>query len=210
MSTTLVLLTSSVCVISCFNVVASVSRLVWAFAKDEGLPFGRHFVRVGSFPVRFHTYHLTIINKVHPQLQVPIAALVLVGIVCCLLSLINIGSAVAFNALIALPMIALYISYLVPIVLLTLRQISGQHPLYGPWQLGRWSIPIKLFSICYLVYVIVFLPFPTVRPVTNLNMNYAGPVMLGIIIIALIDWYMTGWKRFKVHIAEYQMGLERL
>jgi hypothetical protein len=95
-------------------------------------------------------------------------------------------------------MIALYISYLIPIVLLTLRQLAGKHPAYGPWQLGRWSIPIKLFSICYLVYVIVFLPFPTVRPVTKLTMNYAGPVTLGVIVLALVDWFTTGRKRFKV------------
>jgi hypothetical protein len=45
-ATTLVLLMSSVIVISCFNCVASVSRLVWAFANDKGLPFGRYFIRV--------------------------------------------------------------------------------------------------------------------------------------------------------------------
>jgi amino acid transporter len=138
------------------------------------------------------------LRKIHPKLQVPIPALVLVGLVPCLLSLINLGSAVAFNALIALPMIALYISYLIPIVLLTLRQLAGKHPAYGPWRLGRWSIPIKLFSICYLVFVIIFLPFPTVRPVTKLTMNYAGPMILGVIILALVDWFTTGWKRFNV------------
>ncbi|KAH7384613.1 amino acid/polyamine transporter I [Pyrenochaeta sp. MPI-SDFR-AT-0127] len=187
-STALVLLTSSVIVISCFNVVASVSRLVWAFAKDNGVPFGRHFVHI------------------HPKLQVPVPALVLVAIVCCFLSLIHFGSAVAFNALIALPMIALYISYLIPIVLLTLRQIAGEQHFYGPWRLGRWSVPIKVFSICYLVYVIIFIPFPTVRPVTSLTMNYAGPVLLGIIVIALLDWFTTGRRRFRVPTTAFESG----
>ncbi|OAL49105.1 amino acid transporter [Pyrenochaeta sp. DS3sAY3a] len=179
-STGMVLLTSSLVVISCFNVIASVSRLVWAFAKDKGVPFGQHFVNI------------------HPKLQVPGPALIVVATLVCALSLINLGSAVAFNALIALPLLALYISYLIPIVLLTLRQLSGNHPTYGPWSLGRWSVPIKLFSILYLVYVIVFLPFPTVRPVTRLTMNYAGPIMLGAILLALLDWFTTGRKRFKV------------
>lgn len=191
-STVLVLLTSSVVLISCFNVVASVSRLVWAFARDGGLPLGRYFVHI------------------HPRLQVPIPALILVGIVPCLLSLINLGSTVAFNALIALPMISLYISYLIPIVLLTLRQLAGKHPVYGPWRLGRWSIPVKLFSICYLVYVIIFLPFPTVRPVTRLSMNYAGPVVLGVIILALGDWFTTGRKRFKVPTDVAEAELEQI
>lgn len=191
----MVLLTSSIVVISCFNVVASVSRLVWAFAKDKGIPFGQHFVKVS--PER--TFYASANHaKIHPRLQVPVPALIVVAALVCALSLINLGSAVAFNALIALPLLALYISYLIPIILLTLRQLSGNHPTYGPWSLGRWSVPIKLFSILYLVYVIVFLPFPTVRPVTRLTMNYAGPIMLGAILIALLDWFTMGRKRFKV------------
>jgi hypothetical protein len=105
-------------------------------------------------------------------------------------------------------MLALYTSYLIPIVLLTLRQIAGRHPVYGPWTLGRWSIMVKLFSMCYLVYVIVFLPFPTVRPVTNLSLNYAGPVMLGVVGIALVDWFTTGRQRFQVPIAAIEAEVE--
>jgi hypothetical protein len=117
---------------------------------------------------------------------------------------------VAFNALIALPLVALYISYLIPIVLLTLRQLAGRHPAYGPWCLGRWSIPIKLLSICFLVYVIVFAAFPTVRPVTTLTMNYAGPVVLGVIMLALLDWFTTGRLRFKVPIDAVEAEVETL
>lgn len=151
--------------------------------------------------IKIHTpsrHLLTNPNQIDPRLQVPIPALLFVGFICCLLSLINLGSTVAFQALIALPLFALYISYLIPIVLLTLRQIANEHPVYGPWRLGRWSVPVKLFSICYLVYVIIFLPFPTVRSVTPLTMNYAGPVMLGVVLVALADWCMGGWKRFRI------------
>lgn len=139
-----------------------------------------------------------ITSQIHPTLQVPIPALLLVGIIPCILSLINLGSTVAFNALIALPMIALYISYLIPIVLLTLSQIAGKHPVYGPWRLERWSVPVKLFAICYIFYVLVFLPFPTVRPVTKATMNYAGPVVLGVILVALGDWGVRGRRKFRV------------
>lgn len=30
-----------------FNVMASTSRLIWTFAKDNGLPFSRQFAKVG-------------------------------------------------------------------------------------------------------------------------------------------------------------------
>lgn len=132
-------------------------------------------------------------------------ALLLVGIICCLLSLINLGSATAFNALIALPTVALYISYLIPIILLTLRQLAGKHPKYGPWQLGRWSIPIKLAAMVYLIYIIIFIPFPAVRPVTNLTMNYASPIFVGALLIAAVDWLIRGRKKFRVPTAALEV-----
>ncbi|RYN15833.1 hypothetical protein AA0119_g13440 [Alternaria tenuissima] len=163
-----------------FNIVASVTRLVWRFASDKGLPFHQHFAYI------------------HPTLQVPTRALLLVGLICCLLSLINLGSAAAFNSLVSLPTIALYLSYLGPIMLLTYRQIVGRHPKYGPFQLGRWSIPVKLCAIAYLMYIIVFVSFPASRPVTSLNMNYALPIFIGFMVIAIADWLVRGRKTFKV------------
>ncbi|KAJ4312879.1 hypothetical protein N0V94_007219 [Neodidymelliopsis sp. IMI 364377] len=171
-----------------FNIVASVARLIWRFASDKGLPFHYRF-----------TY-------IHPTLQVPIPALFLVGLICCLLSLINLGSEAAFNSLISLPTIALYISYFVPIALLTARQLSGRHPKYGPFQLGRWSVPIKLCAMVYLVYVIIFVSFPASKPVTSLTMNYAPPILAGFLVIAMADWFARGRKTFEVPTAALEHG----
>ena len=134
----------------------------------------------------------------HRTLQVPLPALLLVGSACCLLSLINLGSPQAFNALIALPTVALYISYIIPITLLLLRQLAGKHPKYGPWHLGRWGLPIKLSALVYLVYVVIFVPFPASRPVTSLTMNYAAPIFIGAVLLALLDWFIRGRKKFSV------------
>ena len=35
-------------------------------------------------------------------------------------------------------------------------------------------------------------------PVTAKNFNYAGPIMGAVIIIALADWFISGYKRFQV------------
>jgi amino acid transporter len=176
----MVILIDSVQIISNINATASVSRLIWAFARDKGLPFPQFF------------------SYIHPTLQVPLPALLLMGAVSCLLSLINLGSTVAFNALVALSMVALCISYLIPIVFLTLRQLTGKHPKYGPWRLGRWSIPIKLGAMIYLVYIAIFVPFPTSLPVTAITMNYAAPIFLGAVLLALVDWVVRGRKIFEV------------
>lgn len=176
----LVLFHATIFTVSLLNIFASVSRLVWAFARDKGLPFHHLF-----------TY-------VHPTLQIPIPALALTSIVCAVLALINIGSTVAFTALVSLPTVAIYISYFIPIFLLTLRKLQGQHPRYGPFTLGRWGLPINIFSLCYILYMLCWLPFPPERPVTTKNMNYAGPITLGVVVIALLDWVTTGRKRFTV------------
>ena len=136
--------------------------------------------------------------QVHPRLKIPLRSLALVTILSCLLHIINIGSTTAFNAILSLTTLALYISYLVPISLILLRKLQGRLPAYGPFRLGRWGIPINLFAILYGLLIVIWLPFPPRLPVTASNMNYAGPVMLGVIIIALVDWTISGHKRFSV------------
>ncbi|KAH6677107.1 amino acid/polyamine transporter I [Halenospora varia] len=184
----LVVMIAFILFISLFNIFASVSRLTWAFSRDKGLPFHKTFAYV------------------HPTLKIPINALLLVGVICCLLALINIGSSTAFNALISLPTIALYISYFIPILFLVIRKLQNRHPTYGPFKLGRWGLPINLFSLVFIVYILIFLPFPTMLPVTAVNMNYAGPLVAVVILIAIGDWFVSGKQRFEVPIARAAKG----
>lgn len=44
----------------------------------------------------------------------------------------------------------------------------------------------------YLVFVVVWMPFPTVLPVDGSTINYAGPLVGAIILGALIDWVFSG------------------
>ncbi|KAF2502854.1 amino acid transporter [Lophium mytilinum] len=169
--------------IAFFNVFASVSRLVWAFSRDKGLPFSGFF------------------GKVNTRLKMPLNALGLVGLAICLLAIINIGSATAFNAFISLPAMALYISYFFPILFFFLRRFSSNKPAPGPFSLGVVGLPINLFAMSYIIFTFIWMPFPTVLPVTGDNMNYAGPLVGAIIIGALIDWFISGRKRFKVPVA---------
>lgn len=179
----LVFMIAFILFISLFNIFASVSRLTWAFARDNGLPFSRTF------------------SYVHPTLKIPINALLLVGVICCLLALINIASSTAFNALVSLPTIALYISYFIPIFFLVIRKLQNRHPQYGPFKLGRWGLAINLYALVFIVYILTFLPFPVELPVTAANMNYAGPLVGAIIVLALGDWFVSGRKRFEVPVA---------
>jgi choline transport protein len=125
-------------------------------------------------------------------------SLVLVTILVGLLQLINIGSTTALYAILSLSLLALYLSYVIPIFFFALARLRGDHIPYGPFRLGRWGMPINLFSIVYGIFIIIWLPFPPYMPVTALNMNYGGPVVGFVIIFALIDWFIWGKKRFTV------------
>ncbi|TVY88655.1 Choline transport protein [Lachnellula willkommii] len=166
--------------VSLFNILASAARLTWAFARDNGLPFSKTFAYV------------------YPTLKIPINALLLVGFIMCLLALIYIGSNTAFNALISLPTIGLYMSYFIPILFIVIRKLQGRHPKYGPFKLGRWGLPINMLAMCYILYILAFVGFPTELPVTADNMNYAGPLVVALILLAIGDFFITGRKRFVV------------
>ena len=176
-----VVMLAIIIIIAFFNVFASVSRLAWAFSRDNGLPFSRTFAYV------------------HPRLKMPLNALILLGCCLAILALINIGSATAFNALISLPALALYISYFFPIFFLFLRRVSSTMPIpYGPFKLGRWGVPINLAAMCYIVFIVIWIPFPQTIPVKGDTFNYAGPLFGAVVIGALVDWCFSGRKRFQV------------
>ena len=164
------------------GVVASVSRLTWAFARDGGLPFSQFF------------------SKVDPTYHVPFRAIGLVSFTVVLLSLINVASTTAISAILALTTSTLYISYLIPIVLLVIKRLNvatDPEPLvFGPWTLGRWGMALNLYSIVFGTFVTIFVPFPTTIPVTALNMNYSGPIFAGLCILLICDWLVRGRKRY--------------
>lgn len=180
-------------IVAFFNVFASVSRLLWAFSRDNGLPFS------------------TVFGRVHPKLRLPLNSLVLLATCLCLLALINIGSSTAFNAFISLPALGLYISYFFPIFFLFWRRLSKSNrtPIpWGPFRLGSAGPLVNLAAMCYLLFVIIWMPFPTFLPVNSVNMNYAGPIVGAVILGALLDWCITGRKRFHVPVARQQFGNE--
>jgi choline transport protein len=182
----LVALVAVVCYCATFNCFASVSRLVWAFARDNGLPFSGFF------------------GYVHPRLHVPTNALLLVGLMVVLLSLIYIGSVTAFNAIISLQTLGVYASYILPISFLLLRKLRGPEPPYGPFKMGAWGVPVNVFALCYLLFIVTWMPFPSVLPVSSNNMNYAGPIFGGIVLLALGDWFLNGRKRFQMPVKVYE------
>lgn len=175
---------------SFFNVLASVSRLIWAFSRDGGLP-------------RSYTF-----AKVHPTLRVPINALVFSALCVCILALINVGSSTAFNAIISLTALGLYMSYFLPILFLLWRRMSSSKssPIpWGPFKLGTAGAVVNAGALCYILFTFIWMSLPAILPVDRFNMNYAGPILGGIIVGAAIDWSWNGKKRFQAPVANQRL-----
>ncbi|KAL0766945.1 hypothetical protein CaCOL14_010516 [Colletotrichum acutatum] len=71
-------------IISTIPLITSAARVMWAFARDQGLPFSR------------------VVSKVERKRGIPTTAIVVTTCLLVLLGLINIGSTTAFNAILSL------------------------------------------------------------------------------------------------------------
>lgn len=90
------------------GLTTSASRMTWAFARDLGVPFS------------------STIKRVTERTRVPVIATGVVTACAVALTLIYIGSPVAFNDVISLTITGFYGSYLVPASLLLYRRVKGE------------------------------------------------------------------------------------
>lgn len=168
-----------------FGCTASVSRLLWAFARDHGLPFSKVFAQIS------------------PWNRCPTNAVILLFVCVSLLSLINIGSTTAFNALISLTTLGFYFSYAIPTVMFAIRRFNtSSPPPFGPWTMGKIGLIVNILAVSFCVFLIIFLPFPPFLPVTGQNMNYASPVFGAVMIFATLNYILRARKKFTGPIKE--------
>lgn len=164
--------------------LASASRTTWAFARDNGLPFSGW------------------LQQVHSGRAIPINAIAVTTILCMLLGLINIGSTAAFYAIVGVTTVALYFTYMMPIAMICIKRLKGEHIAYGPWRLGRWALPINLFSLVYSIFISIFMFFPSFMPVTALNMNWTVVVFFGVLLIGMVYYFAVGMRKFHGPVKE--------
>lgn len=157
----------------------STSRQTWAFARDHGLPFSGWLARV------------------HPRLQVPANAVAATAIFTIALSLINIGSDVAFNAIISLNVVSLMLTYCMSIGCVLHRRLTSPDRLPSArWSLGRWGVPINMAGLLYSLYAFFWCFWPNATPVTAQDFNWASVMFVGVLLLCLADWALRARRRF--------------
>ena len=177
--------------------LAEGSRVLFAFARDRGLPFSDTFA------------------KVEPKRQVPVNAIVLAGFVQIVLNSIYFGTITGFNTVISIategfctlfpeiwfilntdiPYVDL--SYAMPLLCRVLAYYTDHVKVVpGPYSLGKSSLWLNIIGLVFLVFTSITFNFPTLYPVDKENMNYTSAAIGVIGLISILTWITTGRKSF--------------
>jgi amino acid transporter len=114
-----------------------------------------------------------------------------------LLSLINIGSTAALNAILALDLTALLTSYILSIGCLLLKRLRGEPIPHREWSLGKAGMAINIAALCWLFPVLVFTLFPSTVPVTPDGMNW-GCLLFGFMVLFASGYYVIEGRHVYV------------
>lgn len=158
---------------------ASTARQTYAFARDRGLPFGNW------------------ISQVDPRRRIPVRAIALSCLISVLLSLINIGSQVAFNAIISLNVAALMYTYAVSISCVIYRKVACAETLPPRrWSLGRFGLTVNIIGLLYVVFALFWSFWPPKPSPTARDFNWSVVIFLGVFIISLLMYLLQGRQHY--------------
>ena len=160
--------------------IAAASRMLFAFSRDHGAPASGWLRHVSH---RFRTPANAIVGIVGFSFVLTMAAFIF-------------GGSTAIVIVTAISTIALYWAYGVPIFL----GVVGKQDWRGQavWSLGRFSKPIALVAVAWIVFISVLFLWPTSgNPYTLL----AYLVFLGFLVV-----YFFAWARKRFHGPVVEVG----
>ncbi|KAJ5945511.1 hypothetical protein N7454_002350 [Penicillium verhagenii] len=173
----LLLLPLAVLAILCgIGCTTAVSRSVWAFARDGGVPYSRKW------------------KEVSKTLGVPFNAMMLSMVIEIALGLIYFGSSAAFNAFSGVGVITLTVSYACPIAV---SFIGGRKQIKnGNFDLGKLGVFCNVVALAWSILVVPLFCMPSYIPVTAETVNYAPVVFVAFIIMASAWYWAWGRKKY--------------
>ncbi|KAK1811771.1 hypothetical protein LTR12_013868 [Friedmanniomyces endolithicus] len=163
------------------NQITATSRLIWAFARDGGLPCHTWLERVSAS-------------------NVPHGAVVLTFICTAILVLFPLASTIALNIITSFSIGGLSMAYLICIcVMMDWRFRRDDKPIprvdESRFLLPRWAIDMaNAIAVLFLILATVMLCFPAAPNPTPTGMNWTCVLLPGTIFYALIYYYSGGGK----------------
>jgi amino acid transporter len=170
---------------------ASVSRQTFAFARDRGLPFSNW------------------IGHVNPKFHLPANAILLSATLSILVSLINLGSNTAFNAILSLGAVAAMGTFCISTTCLVYRRIYAPDSLpKSQWSLGKWGLPVNTVGALYSWFAFFWAFWPMSTPATVLNVNWAVVMFCGVVLLALVYYFWKARTTYKGPVTETEKWKE--
>lgn len=158
------------------TMVATASRQLYAFARDEAVPFSPWLSRV--------TWDL------------PLNSIAVTFITSSLLSLINIGSPTALNSITSLATTSLLSSYICSIGCVTWRRLTNSPLPRSKFSLGRFGLPINIASEIFLLIMFVLAFFPAIPSPDAASMNWNILIYGAVVLFSLLYYLFRGRHRY--------------
>ncbi|KAJ9149914.1 putative GABA permease [Pleurostoma richardsiae] len=170
-------LSTSVAFAAGFDLWGAASRSLWSMARDGGLP-----AWLGRVDEKGN------LNFVVNLIMIPPSVIIY---------MIYIWNTTAFYGIMAGVLVALQISYVIPLAL-NLFYARRNLPLErGPFHLGYFTPFVNALGLVFGCFMIVFMSFPVYRPVTATSRNYASTLIGAIIIFSVLGWFFYGKKNYQ-------------
>lgn len=135
-----------------------------------------------------------------PTWEIPVNALLIVLGVSVVISAINFGSDIGFNAVVGVSNAALGFSYIISVGCIRLKRLRGEPLLPARWSLGKWGGLINDITLAFLAVIFVFSFFPNAPvkgdPHWAADFNYAIVIFGATCILALAYYVLGGASRY--------------
>lgn len=162
------------------SLLIALSRQIFAFARDNGLPFVYNYVKV-----------------VNPLLKIPVRASLFGGILSLLLGLLILINSVAANALFSLAVAGNLVAWGVPVLLIVLP-FGRKRFVPGPFWFGdKLSWVLNIVTVVWVMYVIVMSMFPDSKTVDKSTMNYTVAISCGVWLLSIIYFFFYGYRHYS-------------
>ncbi|SCB57317.1 amino acid/polyamine/organocation transporter, APC superfamily [Rhizobium aethiopicum] len=156
--------------------VTSVSRMIFAFSRDKGLPAS------------------STLSKVSPSFRTPVAAIWTGAILAVLFvwftSAITIAGTPAYSIVVSCTVIFLFLSFVVPIALGLISIGTAKWPTMGPWNMGvglyRVVAVLGILAMALIFYI-------GIQPPND----WALEITVGFLVLTAIVWFAFENRRFK-------------
>ncbi|KAF9909379.1 hypothetical protein EC991_008764 [Linnemannia zychae] len=163
--------------------VAANSRMLYAFARDGGLPFSPYW---------------TVLNK---RTQMPLRLVWLSVVVVIILALPALGSAAVLSAISGISIIGFTVSYAIPILLRI--TVGADEFVQREFNLGGWSKPIGWVACIWTAFIFIIFNLPQSWPVVDMEFFNYTPAAVGFLLVfTTASWFLSARHWFKGPISE--------